>query len=199
MIQIQIQIQIRQWKQVATQTSTAPQRELTLRKTHNSRPRSQRPRGKAAQCPCPQRINADKGHRSVRTITQKNYTSRFVRVIFAQEVCKSSLYRSTGDPRIVRAPGPCNFHRITRVDVIVVKKLQERAAPFVLLHRSKKSTNTYILELCVSSLHRGHAQCFKFSMCHHASKKKKKVLQMPNTHQRLLKYVWSAIPVQIDS
>ena len=74
--------------------STAPQGELTLRKTHNSRPRSQRPRGKAAQCPCPQRINADKGHGSVRTITQKNYTSRFVRVIFAQGACKSSLYRS---------------------------------------------------------------------------------------------------------
>ena len=44
-----------------------------------------------------------------------------------------------------------------------VKKLQERGAPLVLLHRSKKTTNTYILKLCVSSLHRGHAQCFKFS------------------------------------
>ena len=39
-------------------------------------------------------------------------------------------YRSTGDPQLVRvilAPEPCNFHRI------VVKKLQERVAPFVLL------------------------------------------------------------------
>ena len=63
--------------------------------------------------------------------------SRFVRVIFAQGACKSSLYRSTKDPRIVRAiltPGPCNFHRIRRLDAIVVKKLQERAAPIVLLH-----------------------------------------------------------------
>ena len=33
MMAIQIQIQIRPWKQVATLTSTAPQRELTLRKT----------------------------------------------------------------------------------------------------------------------------------------------------------------------
>ena len=33
MIQIQIQMQIRLWKQVATLTSTAPQGELTLRKT----------------------------------------------------------------------------------------------------------------------------------------------------------------------
>ena len=47
--------------------STAHQGELTLRKTLVSRPRSQRPRGKDAQRPCPQRINADKGHRSVRT------------------------------------------------------------------------------------------------------------------------------------
>ena len=28
------------------------------------------------------------------------------------------------------------------------------------------STNTYILELCVSSLHRGHAKCFKTLTCH---------------------------------
>ena len=33
-------------------------------------------------------------------------------------------------------------------------------------------------------LAQGHAPCFKFSMCHHASKKRK-----PNIHQRLLKYV----------
>ena len=39
-IQIQIQIQNRPWQQVATLTSTAPEGELTLRKTHNSRPRS---------------------------------------------------------------------------------------------------------------------------------------------------------------
>ena len=58
-----IQIQIRPWKPVATLTSTAPQGELTLRKT----PRLTAPRGKAAQCPCPQRNHADKGHRSVRT------------------------------------------------------------------------------------------------------------------------------------
>ena len=67
MTMIQIQIQIRPWKQVATLTSTAPQGELTLRKPIVSLSRSQRPRGKAAQRPCPQRINADKGHRSVRT------------------------------------------------------------------------------------------------------------------------------------
>ena len=59
----QIQIQTRPWKQVATLTSTAPHGELTLRKkTLVSRPRSQRPGGKAAQRPFPQRINADRGH-----------------------------------------------------------------------------------------------------------------------------------------
>ena len=67
--------------------------------------------------------------------------------------------------RVILAPEPCNFHRI--------KKLQERVAPFVLLCRIGKkknmpdlSTNTFILELCVSSLHRGHAKCFKSLTCH---------------------------------
>ena len=44
-------------------------------------------------------------------------------------------YRSTGDPQFVRvilAPEPCNFH------CIVVKKLQERLAPFVQLCRIEK-------------------------------------------------------------
>ena len=39
-------------------------------------------------------------------------------------------------------------------------------------------------------------------MCHHASKKMLRnslVFQTPNTHARLLKYFWNAIPVQIDS
>ena len=63
---------------------------------------------------------------------------------------------------VILAPEPCNY------DHIMVKKLQERVAPFVLLCRIEKKknmqdlpTNTYILELCVSSLHRGHAKCCK--------------------------------------
>ena len=96
---IQIQIQIRPWKQVATLTSTARQGELTLRKkTLVSRPRSQRPRGKAAQRPCPQRINADKGHRSVRTTLP--YANKIVSPpvtvqVFGARVC-NSLVLHTG-------------------------------------------------------------------------------------------------------
>ena len=54
--------------------------------------------------------------------------------------------------RVILAPEPCNFHRT------VVKKLQKRVAPFILLCSKKMpdlSTNTYSLELCVSSLHKG--------------------------------------------
>ena len=190
---IQVQIQIRQWKQVATQTSTTPQGELTLRKTHNSRPRSQRPRGKDAQCPCPQRINADKGHRSIRTITQKNYTSRFVRVIFAQGACKSSLHRSTGDSRIVRViltPGPCNFHRITRVDAIGSRNFRDAQRPSSCFIDQKKTIPTPSNQACHPCT--GVMPSASNSRCVITQAKK-------NTHQRLLKYVWSAIPVQIDS
>ena len=82
--------------------------------------------------------------------------------------------RSTGDPQFVRvilAPETCNFHRI------VIKKLQKRVTPLVLLCRTEKknmpvlSTNTNILELCVSSLHRGHVQCFKSLTCPHGEQK----------------------------
>ena len=48
-------------------------------------------------------------------------------------------YRSTGDPQFVRvilAPEPCNFHRI------VIKKLQKREAPIVLLCRIEKKKKT---------------------------------------------------------
>ena len=58
---IQIQIQIRPWKRVATLRSTVLIEGLTLSKIPLiSRPRSQRPRGKAARHTCHQRNNADK-------------------------------------------------------------------------------------------------------------------------------------------
>ena len=73
------------------------------------------------------------------------------------------------------------FHRI------VVKTLQERVAPLVLLcciEKKKKnmpdlSTNTYILELCVSSLHKGHAKCLKSLTCHHRTKNRGHATLLP--------------------
>ena len=67
-------------------------------------------------------------------------------------------YRSTGDPRIVRvilAPQPCNFHRIRRVN-----KLQETRGAL------RPCCINPVLELCVSSLHRGHVKCDKSLTCH---------------------------------
>ena len=49
-------------------------------------------------------------------------------------------YRSTGDPQFVRvilAPEPCNFH------CIVIKKLQKRVAPIVLLCRIEKTCHIF--------------------------------------------------------
>ena len=63
----------------------------------------------------------------------------FSRVIPVLGAMLTFQYRSTGDARIVRViltPEPCHFHRIRRVDAIVVKKLQQRVAQFVLLHQS---------------------------------------------------------------
>ena len=84
--------------------------------------------------------------------------------------------------RVILTPGPCNFHRITKVDAIVVNKLQERAAPFVLLHRSKNPPITtfsnYACHACT-----GVMPSVSNSRCVTTQAKK------PNTHQRLLKYV----------
>ena len=46
--------------------------------------------------------------------------------------------------RVILAPEPRNFHRLRKVDAIVVKKLQERVAPFVLLCRIEKKKSCQI-------------------------------------------------------
>ena len=69
-------------------------------------------------------------------------------------------YRSTGDPQFVRvilAPEPCNFFAVSWSRNF--RNAQRPSSCFALLKNMPDlSTNTYTLELCVSSLHRGHAQ-----------------------------------------
>ena len=125
-VMIQIQIQIRRWKQVATQTSTAPQGELTVRKTRNSRPRSQRPRRQGrtvSLSPAYQRphhhskelhfvSSLRRGHANLLCIVPREI----------HELCVSSLRKGRAMFTVLK--GQENFRK--------------RAAPLVLLHRSKK-------------------------------------------------------------
>ena len=205
---IQIRIQIRQWKQVATQTSTTLQRELTLRKTHNSRPRSQRPRGKAAQCPCPQRINADKGHRSVRTTTQKELHFSICACHLCagcMQICSVSFHG--------RSTNACHPHaRAVQFSPYYKGRGQKTSGtrsalrPASLIEKKPDlppipTFSNYVCHPCTVVM---PSASNSRRVITQAKKKKVRVrnslvLQTPNTHQRLLKHVWNAIPVQIDS
>ena len=76
------------------------------------------------------------------------------------ELCVSSLRQSHAIFTILQGLTPSwsrNFRNAYRPSSCFIEKKK---------NMPDLSTNTHILELCVSSLHIGHAKCFKFLACH---------------------------------
>ena len=144
--------------------------ELTLRKTHNSRPRSQRHEARPHSVLVPSvstltRDTAASAPSLKRTTLLELYVTSLRR---GHAIFSVSFHGRSTIVRVILTPGPCNFHRIKRV-----KKLQERAAPHVLLHRSK--IHQYLLSQIVRVI-LAQGSCPVLQILDVSSRKQKKVL-----------------------
>ena len=195
-----IQIQIRQWKQVATQMSPALQGELTLRKnttTHGLGPRDHEARPHSVLFP------------SVSTLTRDTAASApSLKRTTLLDLCVSSLRRGHANLLCIV---PREIHELC------VSSLRQGLAIFTVLQgltpswsrnlrNAQRPSSCFIDHKKHQYLHSrtirvilAQGSCPVLQILDVSSRKQKRVLQKPNTHQRLLKYVWSAIPVQIDS